>query len=212
MKVAAPGNRRQTVLLGLLAVLLVLFVFVRWSGSGRRSSSASASGGPSAGGALDPDKDRSAPAARHGRGPTPVSPDEVLALSPEDLRPRLHGSVITERDLFDVREPTKRPPPTPTPAPPPPPPPGAAAFVGPLPPPTPTPTPAPPPIPFRFIGTFGSRERPIAVLVAGDKIVNARAGDTVFERFVLKKVGYESIDVEFLGFPYAPSKRLGIEK
>jgi hypothetical protein len=209
VKVAGSANRRQTVLLGLLAVFLVLFVFVKWSGSGSRSL---ASRAPSAGGALDPDKDGPAPAARRGRGPTPVSPDEIQALSPEDLRPRLRGSVITERDLFDVREPTKRPTPTPTPAPPPPPPPGAAEFVGPLPAPTPTPTPAPPPIPFKFMGSFGPRERPIAVLVAGDRIVNARAGDTVFERFVLKKVGYESIDVEFLGFPYAPSKRLGIEK
>jgi len=211
VKVAAPGNRRQTVLLGVLAVFLVLFAFVKWSGSGSRSSATSAARAPS-GGALDPDKDREAPVARRGRGPTPVSPDEIQALSPEDLRPRLRGSVITERDLFDVREPTRPPPPTPTPAPPPPPPPGAAEFIGPLPPPTPTPTPAPPAIPFKFMGSFGPRERPIAVLVAGDRIVNARAGDTVFERFVLKKVGYESIDVEFLGFPYAPAKRLGIEK
>jgi hypothetical protein len=212
VKAAAPANRRQTLLLGLLAVFLVLFVFVKWSGSGKRSSATSASGAAAAGGALDPDKDRPAPAERRGRGPTPVSPDEIQALSPEDLRPRLRGSVITERDLFDVREPTRPPPPTPTPTLPPPPPPGAAEFVGPLPAQTPTPTPAPPPIPFKFMGSFGPRERPIAVLVAGDRIVNARAGDTVFERFVLKKVGYESIDVEFLGFPYAPAKRLGIEK
>jgi len=212
LKAAPAGGRRQTVLIGLLAVFLVLFVFVKWSASGGRSSSASASAGAASGGALDPDKDRPAPAARRGRGPTPVSPDEIQALSPEDLRPRLHGNVITERDLFDVREPTKRPPPPPTPTLPPPPPPGAAAFVGPLPAPTATPTPAPAPIPFKFMGSFGPRDRPIAVLVAGDKIVNARAGDTVFEHFVLKKVGYESIDVEFPGFPYAPAKRLGIAK
>jgi len=204
------GSRRQALLLGVLGLFLLLAV-VRWRSSGSgRSPEVSPPAGPSAGGALDPD--RPSPGGRPGRGPTPVSPDEIQALSPEDLRPRLHGAVITERDLFDVREPTRRPPPTPTPAPPPPPAPGAAEFVGPLPPPTPTPTPAPPPIPFKFIGSFGPRERPIAVLVAGDKIVNARAGDTVFERFVLKKVGYESIDVEFLGFPYAPAKRLGIEK
>jgi hypothetical protein len=199
-----------------LAVAVVLFVFVRWTGAGGKSSSVStstsSSTGSPAGGALDPDRPSASSGARRGRGPTPVSPDEVQALSPEDLRPRPHGAVMTERDLFDVREPTKRPPPTPTPTLPPPPPPGAAAFVGPLPAPTATPTPAPPAIPFKFMGSFGPRDRPIAVLVAGDRIVNARAGDTVFERFVLKKVGYESIDVEFVGFPYAPAKRLGIEK
>jgi len=117
---------------------------------------------------------------------------------------------MTERDLFDLREPTKRPPPTPTPAPPPPPAPGDPRFVGPLPPPPPTPTPAPPPIPFKFIGSFGPRDRPIAVLAAGDRIVNARAGDVVFERFVLRKVGYESIDVGFVGFAESESRRLGI--
>ena len=210
MKAASPGTRRQAYLLAILGVAVVLFVFVRWTASGGKSSPAPSSTGPAAGSALDPD--RASAAARRGRGPAPMSPDEVQALSPEDLRPRPRGAVMTERDLFDVREPTKRPPPTPTPTLPPPPPPGAAAFIGPLPPPTATPTPAPPPIPFKFMGSFGPRERPIAVLVAGDKIVNARAGDTVFERFVLKKVGYESIDVEFLGFPYAPAKRLGIEK
>ena len=72
-------------------------------------------------------------------------------------------------------------------------------FDFPSPTPPPTPTPAPPDIPFKFIGTFGPKDQPIAVLVAGDKIVNARAGDTVFERFVIKKVGYESIDVGFIG-------------
>jgi hypothetical protein len=33
--------------------------------------------------------------------------------------------------------------------------------------------------------------------------VNARAGDTVFEQFILRRVGYESIDVGFVGFPEA---------
>ena len=72
--------------------------------------------------------------------------------------------------------------------------------MGPLPPPPPTPTPAPPSIPFKFIGSFGPRERPIAVLAAGDRLVNARAGDVVFDRFILRKVGYESIDVGYVGF------------
>jgi hypothetical protein len=80
-----------------------------------------------------------------------------------------------------------------------------------LPPPPPTPTPAPPPISFKFIGSFGPRDRPIAVLAAGDSIVNARAGDTVFEHFVLRRVGYESIDVGFIGFPQTESRRVGIE-
>jgi hypothetical protein len=82
--------------------------------------------------------------------------------------------------------------------------------VGPLPPPAPTPTPAPPAIPFKFIGTFGPKERPFAVLVLGDQIVNARAGDVVFDAFLLRRVGYESVDVGFVGFAPTETRRLGI--
>jgi hypothetical protein len=184
-------------------VLLVLAV-VRWTGSGRKAPEASAR---IAGTALS----ASPRAAAGRRGASVVSAEDVPPLSEDDLRPRpRRGQAMTERDLFDLREPTTPPPPTPTPAPPPPPAPGDPRFVGPLPPPPPTPTPAPPPIPFKFIGSFGPRERPIAVLAAGDRIVNARAGDVVFERFVLRKVGYESIDVGFVGFAESEFRRLGI--
>ena len=44
----------------------------------------------------------------------------------------------------------------------------------------------------------------------GDQTFNARAGDTLFGKFVLRKVGYESIDVGFVDFPQAEAKRLGI--
>jgi hypothetical protein len=203
VKAPRVGSRRQAWLLGALIGLLVLFVG-RWTFSGPKASGAADR--PATG------VSAAAPRAAGGRrSAAPVSPDEVTLVSPEDLGPRSRrSSAETGRDLFDLREPTPRPPPPPTPAPPPPPGPGDPRFVGPLPPPPPTPTPAPPPIPFKFIGSFGPRERPIAVLAVGDKLVNARAGDVVFERFVLRKVGYESVDVGFLGFPEAASRRLGI--
>ena len=84
------------------------------------------------------------------------------------------------------------------------------AFVGPLAPPAPTPTPVPPDITFKFIGTFGPRDGPIAVLVLGDQLLNAHAGDVVFDRFILRNIGYESVDVGFVGYPPAITKRLGI--
>jgi hypothetical protein len=87
---------------------------------------------------------------------------------------------------------------------------GDFAFIGPLPPPPPTPTPHPPEVAFKFIGSFGPRENPIAVIQQGETVLNARAGDTLFGKFVLKKVGYESIDVGFVDFPHAEPKRLGI--
>jgi hypothetical protein len=202
------GSRREAILLGSLAVLLVLAV-ARWTSSGPKTPSGETQASATA-------RSIGSRPAGGRQGASAASADAVPLLSPEDLRPRSGPSQGgTSRDLFDTREPTRRPPPTPSPAPPPPPAPGEARFVGPLPPPPPpppTPTPAPPAIPFKFAGSFGPRDRPIAVLVAGDRIVNARSGDVVFERFILRKVGYESIDVGFVGFPTSSSRRMGIEQ
>jgi hypothetical protein len=137
-----------------------------------------------------------------------VSPDEVPLLQKEDLGTGpTRGSADTGRDLFGLSEPTHPPLPTPTPAPPVP---GDTRFIGPLPPPPPTPTPAPPAITFKFIGTFGPRDHPIAVIQQGDDILNVRAGDILFGKYVLRKVGYESIDVGFVGFAESETRRLGI--
>ena len=122
---------------------------------------------------------------------------------------------LRRRDLFDFRPPTPVPPPTPPPAPTPLPVCGSPSYVGPCPatpPPPPTPTPTPPEITFRFIGSFGPKDRPIAVLVQGDQLINARAGDVVFERFQVVRVNYESVDIGFVPRPWAwkETRRLGI--
>jgi hypothetical protein len=87
---------------------------------------------------------------------------------------------------------------------------GDVRFIGPPPPPSPTPTPHPPEVTFKFLGTFGAKDRPIAVLQQGEQIYNARAGDTLFGKFIVKKVGYESIDIGFVGFAPSETKRLSI--
>jgi hypothetical protein len=204
MKAIAIGTRRQAILFGVLAVLLLFFV-VKWSSKARAPEGASSTapsvavvseGRPSRGGRR--------------AAPTPGA-DEIPLLTARDLDPRWRaGSQATTRDLFDPREPTKPPPPPPTPAPPPPPAPGHPAYIGPLPPPAPTPTPTPPDPPFKLIGIFGPRDRPIAVLTNGDEIINARAGDILFARWIIRKVGYESIDVGFVGFPSTETRRLPI--
>jgi hypothetical protein len=205
------GSKRQAYLLAVLAVLLILFV-VRWRPGGQESSSAAAAAaalrGPRAGNASPDAADAPAPVARERGSAKVTSPDEVPLLKPEDFGPApVKGSTDTGRDLFGLHDPTPVPPPTPTPhgplA-------GEAGFVGPLPPPPPTPTPKPPEITFKFLGTFGPKEHPIAVLREGDSIYNARAGDILFGKFVLRKVGYESIDVGFVGFADTETKRLGI--
>ncbi|HYK42760.1 MAG TPA: hypothetical protein VE007_10260 [Thermoanaerobaculia bacterium] len=204
------GTRRQLYILLGLGVFLI--AVVRW-----RSRPASPEPAAPAGttrSAASPDEDAPAPgfAGPRGRGEAKkVSPEEVPIVTTKDLEPlRAPRSAAPGRNIFDQRPPTPVPPPTATPAPPPPPGPGSPAFIGPLPPPPPTPTPAPPDVSFKFIGTFGPKDRPVAVLVQGDQIVNARAGDVVFDRFILRRVGYESVDVGFVGFRPTETRRLGI--
>ena len=209
MKLPAAGTRRQFYLLAVLATLLVLAV-VRWGGKGSAGAPAPVAsvrpGSPA--GEEERSAARGRPRAPQGKK---VAPEDVPFLSAQDLNPsRARRPGDQGRNIFDIREPTKPPPPTPTPAPPPPPAPGSAAFVGPMPPPPPTPTPVPPEIAFKFIGTFGPKDHPIAVLLQGDQLLNAHAGDTVFDRFILHSIGYESVDIGFVGYPASVTKRLGI--
>jgi hypothetical protein len=88
--------------------------------------------------------------------------------------------------------------------------PGEPNYIGPLPPPPPTPTPKPPEVSFKFLGSFGPKDQPIAVIQQGDEVFNARTGDTLFGKFVVRRVGYESIDVGFVGFAPSETRRLGI--
>lgn len=209
MRLPGIGNSKQAVLLACLAVVLVLAV-VRWRpGGAPPPPAATASRGRSAAAALGEDA-ASGTARSAGRGRAhETSPEEVPILAPEDFNPPSRKQIVeTGRDLFDApREPTRRPPPTPYP---PPPPPGDARYIGPMPPPPPTPTPRAPEISFRFVGTFGPKAHPIAVIQQGDRVYNVRAGDILFDKFVLRSVGYESIEVGFVGYPQTADTRVGI--
>jgi hypothetical protein len=206
----ALGSKRQALLLAALASVLILAV-VRWRSGGSQApppETAAKRPGPAGPAAIEDE----AAAARGGRRASSsskaVSPDEVPVIDPKDFDPPpARGGSETGRDLFDLREPTRPPPPTPTPRPPMP---GDADYIGPLPPPPPTPMPRPPEITFKFLGSFGPKDFPIAVIQQGDEVFNARAGDTLFGKFVLRKVGYESIDVGFVGFDPGETRRLGI--
>ena len=208
---ASLGTKRQAMLLGALALVLVLAV-VKWRpGGAAPPPTAVASGGapaPRAASAGGEDGPQAPRARRSSASAKEVTADEVPVLNKKDFDPP-RGSLggETGRDLFELRDPTRPPPPTPTPRPPAP---GEGAFVGPLPPPPPTPTPKPPDVTFKFLGSFGAKEHPIAVIQQGDEVFNARAGDTLFGKFVIRKVGYESIDVGFVGFAESETKRLAI--
>ncbi|MBZ0089277.1 MAG: hypothetical protein K8H90_02750, partial [Thermoanaerobaculia bacterium] len=72
--------------------------------------------------------------------------------------------------------------------------------------------PRPPEVTLVYLGSFGPNQRRVAVFAdAGrDKIYNALAGDVLEGKFIVDRIGYESVDVKFVGFPEAPAKRLAI--
>jgi hypothetical protein len=209
VKPLGSGTRRQLYILAALAAVLILAV-VKWGG---QSSSSDAPSRPAtAAGPAAPDAEERRPAARpRARSAEKKAAAEDVPIVTKDMLNPLRGRTgEAGRNIFDFRAPTVPPPPTPTPAPPPPPAPGNPLFVGPLPPPGPTPTPVPPPINFKFFGTFGPKDEPIAVLREGDQLLNARAGDVVFGKYILRSIGYESVQIGYVGYPPSVTTRLGI--
>lgn len=70
---------------------------------------------------------------------------------------------------------------------------------------------APPPIDVFYIGSFGRSDNPIAVFIDADKsIFNALEGDLVKDKFEVQNIGYESVDLLFVGFPDEQPVRLAI--
>jgi len=72
------------------------------------------------------------------------------------------------------------------------------------------PAPTPPPIDVVFLGCFGSGRMRLAVFTDGSEIFNVPEGDVLKDKFVVVKIGMESADLGFVGFPDAPAKRLEI--
>jgi hypothetical protein len=136
------------------------------------------------------------------------------------------GSFRSDRNLFAYKEPPppKPPPPTPPPAPPPdqdkdgvpdfrdncpttanpnqqdidqdgi----GTACDDGEVPP--PPPPPVPPTFGYKFIGTFGRAQNPIATFAREGEVINARIGDVIEGKFILRRIGIESAEIGFVGF------------
>lgn len=191
---SALSSRRG--LLALLGLLLVVLVFRYWP---RESAATPAPRAAAPRGA----------AAVRPEGET-VLPGEIPPLAIGSGRGEVGGAVVRNVFSFHVPPtPTPRPvPPTPTPLPVP----GSIEFVGPrLPTPTPTATPiVPPAIPFRALGIFGPREKPIVTFEDGPRLINAREGDVLDGRFILRRVGRESVDFAFVGLPPEITRRIPV--
>lgn len=72
------------------------------------------------------------------------------------------------------------------------------------------PPPQPPPILYTYLGRFGPRDRPIAVLTLDKEIHNVLVGDVLDGKFRLVAIGLESVEFEFVDFPDAPVARLPV--
>jgi hypothetical protein len=70
--------------------------------------------------------------------------------------------------------------------------------------------PHPPEFPWKYLGNFGPERRQVAVFSDGENIYNALEGDVLDGRFIVARIGYESVDIRFVGFPDVPAQRLGV--
>ncbi|HVF61295.1 MAG TPA: hypothetical protein VNJ70_15915 [Thermoanaerobaculia bacterium] len=70
--------------------------------------------------------------------------------------------------------------------------------------------PKPPPFTMKYVGSFGPAGRRLAVFSNGKEIINARQGEVLQGKFVVARIGYESVDIQFVGFPAEPPLRLAI--
>jgi hypothetical protein len=70
--------------------------------------------------------------------------------------------------------------------------------------------PQPPAFDYKYIGRFGPEANPIAAFARNGEIVNARRGETIDGRFLVRTIGVESVDIAFVAFPAAPPRRVGM--
>ncbi len=61
---------------------------------------------------------------------------------------------------------------------------------------------------LKFLGSFGSRQKRLAVFSDGVEIFNALEGGVLKSHFVIRQIGLESVDVGYLDYPDEPAIRL----
>ncbi|MGB5294464.1 MAG: hypothetical protein WBP34_05890 [Thermoanaerobaculia bacterium] len=61
---------------------------------------------------------------------------------------------------------------------------------------------------LKFLGSFGSRQKRLAVFSDGAEIFNALEGGVLKSHFVIRQIGLESVDVGYLDYPDEPAIRL----
>lgn len=70
--------------------------------------------------------------------------------------------------------------------------------------------PALPDLEVKFLGSFGPRQKRLAVFSDGDEIFNVLEGGILKRHFVIRQIGFESVDVGYANYPDEPPIRLAV--
>jgi len=219
-------KQRQKVLLGVLVVLLLILGWVYLVPGGGDDAAPARAPGRTAG-AVDPDAGLAAAPPRPAAGGfAVVSASDAAPGAPQTVEPlrlaalsRTPPGFITGRDPWRFVEPPPPPPPKPRV-------PSAAELramreaeearqrllaeqarlkaIDDA-------TPKPPPFTWSYLGNFGPPSLRIAVFSDGKRVWNARQGETLENKFIVAQIGYESVDIRFVGFPDVPAERLAVK-
>ncbi len=65
---------------------------------------------------------------------------------------------------------------------------------------------------LRYLGRFGPPERQIAVFTDGRRVLDLQEGEVLDGKFIVSRIGYESVEIRFVGFPEAPARRVGVRR
>mgnify|MGYP005844091913 CR=1 FL=1 len=68
----------------------------------------------------------------------------------------------------------------------------------------------PPNFTYKYLGFFGPVERKLAVFSDGKDIIDLFEGEILAEKFILKKIGYESVTIGFVGFSEEYTKQIEV--
>lgn len=63
---------------------------------------------------------------------------------------------------------------------------------------------------LQYLGRFGPPDQEIAVFTNGKTVINKQEGEVIDNKFIVARIGYESVDIRFVGFPDVPAKRVGV--
>lgn len=188
-------QQRTKLLLGVLGLLVAIVVLPRLFES--------VAPAPTPGAATSTSTSTSPRRGQAARTDRPLV-DEVVDLDLDALTPS-SGRVSIGRDPWRFR---------PKPAPPPPPrvePPRPIEVPKPIEAPPPPTGPQPPSTDhLAYLGSFGPRDRQLAVIRGRDDLWVVRVGEIVEDSFSIENIGLESVDIGFVGFADVKPRRIGL--